>query len=213
MATPRRVHAMPSPTPSPGCHPGEGRDSSHRERDESWVPAFAGMTTVVGRSAAGRLLSGGQRLDQRIARRRRLDLPHAPDVLVEEMAGEAEGGARGRRAVGLVARARKAGRTKRRSQVGLGGFAADGAAGLGRDVGQVLGRAGGGAAREVEAEAELFEEGQLEAGERFAEGQRFGRRRARSAARPSRRSCGSRSGSSRRWSQRSWRRRGGCGRR
>ncbi len=84
---------------------------------------------------------------------------------VEEVAGQAEG-------VGDVAghdRRIFGDEELRQDQqavaIGLCRLAGDGTAGLGRDVGQIFGGAGHGAGAEVEAEAELVEQGQLEAGE------------------------------------------------
>src|SRR5262245_13454333 len=67
---------------------------------------------------------------------------------------------------GLVALAAEEARQRQQPVLpGLAGGAADGAAGLGRDIDELVGGAHGGAARQVEAIAELVEETELEADE------------------------------------------------
>src|SRR6476620_8818256 len=110
------------------------------------------------------LYSIGQSLDQRVTHRGRVDLPRLPDMHGKETAGKAEGVRQVRRG-GLRMRNQELRQHQQAVAIGLGRFATDGAAGLGRHVREVGGLTGYGASREVEAKAELVEQGELEARE------------------------------------------------
>lgn len=89
----------------------------------------------------------------------------AENVRLEEMAGEVEARADVAGAQPGLGREQEAGQHEQPVFVGLASVAADGAAGAGTDVDQVVDAAGGGAPGQVEAEAQLLEQARLEADE------------------------------------------------
>jgi hypothetical protein len=89
----------------------------------------------------------------------------AENVRLEEMASELEARADVAGAQAGLGREQEAGQGEQPVLVVLAGVAADGAAGAGADVDQVVGGAGGGALGEVEAEAQLLQQARLEAHE------------------------------------------------
>lgn len=106
-----------------------------------------------------------QSLHQPDAGRRQGPVEWAENVLLEEMARELEARADVARAEPRLGREQEAGQSQQAVLVGLSGVAADGAAGAGTDVDQVVETAGGGALAEVEAEAQVLEQTRLEADE------------------------------------------------
>lgn len=89
----------------------------------------------------------------------------AENVRLEEMAGELQARADVAVAQTVLRRQQEAGQREQAILVGLTGLTADGATGAGADVDQVVEHAGGGAAREVEAKAQVLEQPRLEAHE------------------------------------------------
>jgi hypothetical protein len=89
----------------------------------------------------------------------------AEHVRLEEMAGEVEARADVAGAEPRLGREQEAGQGEQPVLVGLAGVAADRAAGAGADVDEVVHGAGGGAAGEVEPEAQVLEQAGLEAHE------------------------------------------------
>lgn len=89
----------------------------------------------------------------------------AENVRLEEVAGEVEAGADVAGAKAALGREHEAGEREQPVLVGLAGVAADGAAGAGTDVDQVVDGARGGALGEVEPEAQVLEQTRLEADE------------------------------------------------
>jgi len=86
----------------------------------------------------------------------------AENVRLEEMAGELETRADVARAQAGLGREQEARQDEQPVLVVLAGVAADGAAGAGADVDQVVDAAGGGALGEVEAETQFLEQARLE---------------------------------------------------
>jgi hypothetical protein len=89
----------------------------------------------------------------------------AENVRLEEMASELEARADVARSQSGLSREQEAGQGEQPVLVSLAGVAADGAAGAGTDIDQVVDAAGGGALGEVEAEAQFLEQPRLEADE------------------------------------------------
>lgn len=89
----------------------------------------------------------------------------AENVRLEEMTGQVEAGADVAGTEPRLGREQEAGQGQQPILVDLAGVAADGAAGAGADVGQVVGDARGGALGEIEPEAQVLEQARLEADE------------------------------------------------